>query len=70
MRIAVVGATGRIVAHLTKILLRTGHQVRALLRGGPALDAPVKMGAKPVLGSFDTGTGDLDNLFRMPMPRS
>jgi uncharacterized protein YbjT (DUF2867 family) len=64
MRIAVVGATGRIGAQLTKILLRTGHQVKALSRGGPALDALVKLRAEPVLGSFDTGAGDLDNFFQ------
>ena len=64
MRIAVVGATGRIGAHLTKTLLRTGHQVKALSRGGPVLDALVKMGSEPVLGSFDTGAGDLDKFFQ------
>lgn len=64
MRIAVVGATGRIGAQLTKILLRSGHQVKALSRGGPALDALAKMGAKPVIGNFDTGVGALDTFFQ------
>jgi uncharacterized protein YbjT (DUF2867 family) len=64
MRIAVVGATGRIGAQLTKTLLRTGHQIKALSRGGPVLDALVKMGAEPVLGSFDTGAGNLDGFFQ------
>lgn len=32
MRIAVVGATGRIGTQLTKILLRSGHKVKALSR--------------------------------------
>jgi uncharacterized protein YbjT (DUF2867 family) len=64
MRIAVVGATGRIGARLTEILLRAGHQVKALSRGGPALDAAAKMGAEPVIGSFDTGAGDLDKFFQ------
>ncbi len=64
MRIAVVGATGRIGARLTEILLRAGHQVKALSRGGPTLDALAKMGAEPVIGSFDTGAGDLDRFFQ------
>ena len=63
MRIAVVGATGRIGAKLTRTLLSAGHQVKALSRGGPALDALVKLGAEPCLGSFDTGTGELDKFF-------
>ena len=64
MRIAVVGATGRIGAKLTRTLLSAGHQVKALLRGGPALDALVKIGAEPFLGSFDTNTGELNELFQ------
>jgi len=64
MRIAVVGATGRIGAKLTRTLLSAGHQVKALSRGGPALDALVKSGAEPFLGSFDTGAGDLDTFFQ------
>ncbi len=63
MRIAVVGATGRIGAELTRTLLSAGHQVKALSRGGPALDALVKIGAEPFLGSFDTGKGELDTFF-------
>ncbi|TGX56017.1 nucleoside-diphosphate sugar epimerase [Sphingomonas gei] len=63
MRIAVVGATGRIGAKLTRTLLGAGHQVRALSRGGPALDALVEIGADPFIGSFDAGTGDLDRFF-------
>lgn len=63
MRIAVVGATGRIGAQLTRTLLAEGHQVKALSRGGPALDALVAEGAQPVIGSFDTGAGDLDAIF-------
>ena len=63
MRIAVVGATGRIGAKLTRTLLDAGHQVRALSRGGPALDALVAIGAEPFNGSFDTGTGKLDHFF-------
>ena len=64
MRIAVVGATGRIGAKLTRKLLGAGHQVNALSRGGPALDALVEIGAEPFLGSFDTGAGQLDKFFR------
>lgn len=64
MRIAVVGATGRIGAQLTRKLLSSGHQVKALSRGGAALDALVKSGAEPVLGSFDTGAGDLGTFFQ------
>ena len=64
MRISVVGATGRIGAKLTRTLLSAGHQVRALSRGGPALDALVALGAEPFLGSFDTGAGDLDQFFQ------
>ena len=64
MRISVVGATGRVGAKLTRTLLRSGHQVRALSRGGPALDALVELGAEPFLGSFDTGAGDLDQFFQ------
>jgi len=64
MRIAVVGATGRIGAKLTRTLLGAGHQVRALSRGGPALDALVEIGAEPFLGSFDTGAGKLDTFFQ------
>lgn len=63
MRIAVVGATGRIGAPLTRTLLKAGHDVTALSRGGPELDALVKSGAEPFLGSFDTGAGDLDKFF-------
>lgn len=63
MRIAVLGATGRIGAPLTRRLLSAGHQVKALSRGGAALDALVEIGAEPVIGSFDTGAGDLDAFF-------
>jgi len=63
MRIAVVGATGRIGAKLTENLLAKGHSVKALSRGGPALDALVAKGAQPFLGSFDTGAGELDAFF-------
>lgn len=64
MRIAVVGATGRIGAKLTRTLIEAGHYVRALSRGGPTLDALVEIGAEPFIGSFDTGAGDLDRFFR------
>lgn len=64
MRISVVGATGRIGARLTRALLEQGHQVKALSRGGPGLDALVALGAEPVLGSFDAGTGELGSFFR------
>lgn len=64
MRISVVGATGRIGARLTHTLLEQGHQVKALSRGGPGLDALVALGAEPVIGSFDLGTGDLATFFR------
>lgn len=63
MRIAVVGATGRIGAKLTENLLAKGHSVKALSRGGPALDALVLKGAEPFLGSFDTGAGELNSFF-------
>ncbi|NKJ08928.1 NmrA family NAD(P)-binding protein [Rhizobium sp. SG741] len=63
MRIAVVGATGRIGAKLTENLLAKGHSVKALSRGGPALDALVAKGAEPFLGSFDTGDGELGRFF-------
>ena len=64
MQIAVVGATGRIGAKLTRNLLNAGHTVKALSRGGPALDELVKIGAKPFLGSFDTGSGELNRFFQ------
>ncbi|MBY3026603.1 NmrA family NAD(P)-binding protein [Rhizobium leguminosarum] len=63
MRIAVVGATGRIGAKLTENLLAKGHSVKALSRGGAALDALVAKGAEPFLGSFDTGDGELGRFF-------
>ncbi|PZR57362.1 MAG: nucleoside-diphosphate sugar epimerase, partial [Stutzerimonas stutzeri] len=63
MRIAVVGATGRVGARLTENLLAKGHSVKALSRGGPALDALVAKGADPFIGSFDTGEGELGKLF-------
>lgn len=63
MRIAVVGATGRIGAKLTENLLAKGHSVKALSRGGPALDALAAKGAEPFLGSFDTGHGELGRFF-------
>lgn len=63
MRIAVVGATGRIGAKLTENLLAKGHSVKVLSRGGPALDALVAKGAEPFLGSFDTGDGELSRFF-------
>jgi len=63
MRIAVVGATGRIGAKLTENLLAKGHSVKALSRGGPALDALVAKGAEPFLGSFDAGAGELSTFF-------
>jgi uncharacterized protein YbjT (DUF2867 family) len=63
MRIAVVGATGRVGAKLTENLLAKGHSVKALSRGGPALDALVAKGAEPFLGSFDTGEGELGKFF-------
>lgn len=64
MRISVVGATGRVGAKLTRTLLEAGHQVRALSRGGPALDALVEIGAEPFTGSFDAGIGNLDDFFQ------
>lgn len=64
MRIAVVGATGRIGAKLTRNLVAEGHEVRALSRGGPALDDLVASGAEPFIGSFDTGEGDLKAFFQ------
>lgn len=64
MRIAVVGATGRIGAKLTENLLTRGHSVKALSRGGPGLDALVAKGAEPFFGSFDTGAGELDKFFQ------
>ncbi|TQN57147.1 nucleoside-diphosphate sugar epimerase [Agrobacterium tumefaciens] len=63
MRIAVVGATGRIGVKLTEKLLAKGHSVKALSRGGPALDNLVAKGAEPFLGSFDTGDGKLGRFF-------
>ncbi|MBI5275827.1 MAG: NmrA family NAD(P)-binding protein [Burkholderiales bacterium] len=63
MKIAVVGATGRIGAQLTRKLLHAGHKVRALSRGGHGLDALAQAGAEPFLGSFDTGAGDLGRFF-------
>jgi uncharacterized protein YbjT (DUF2867 family) len=63
MRIAVVGATGRIGTKLTENLLAKGHSVKALSRGGPALDALVAKGAEPFIGSFDTGDGQLSRFF-------
>jgi uncharacterized protein YbjT (DUF2867 family) len=63
MRIAVVGATGRIGAKLTENLLAKGHSVKALSRGGAALDALVAKGAEPFIGSFDTGDGELGRFF-------
>lgn len=64
MRISVVGATGRVGAKLTRNLLKVGHQVRALSRGGQVLDELVELGAEPFIGSFDTGAGDLDQFFQ------
>lgn len=64
MRIAVVGATGRIGAKLTENLLAKGHSVKALSRGGPALDALVAKGAEPFIGSFDTGAGEVNTFFQ------
>lgn len=63
MRIAVVGATGRIGTKLTENLLAKGHSVKALSRGGSALDALVAKGAEPFIGSFDTGDGELSKFF-------
>jgi uncharacterized protein YbjT (DUF2867 family) len=63
MRIAVVGATGRIGARLTENLLAKGHSVKVLSRGGPALDALVAKGAEPFPGSFDMGDGELGSFF-------
>jgi uncharacterized protein YbjT (DUF2867 family) len=63
MRIAVVGATGRVGARLTQNLLAKGHSVKVLSRGGPALDALVAKGAEPFPGSFDTGDGALGKFF-------
>lgn len=63
MRIAVVGATGRIGAKLTENLLAKGHSVKALSRGGPALNALATKGAEPFIGSFDTGDGELSKFF-------
>lgn len=64
MRIAVVGATGRIGAKLTRNLLAEGHDVRALSRGGPALDDLVARGAEPFTGSFETDEEDLKAFFQ------
>ena len=63
MRIAVVGATGRVGAKLTENFLAKGHSVKALSRGGAALDALVAKGAEPFFGSFDTGDGELGKFF-------
>ncbi len=51
-------------AQLTRKLLSAGHQVKALSRGGPALEALAEIGAEPFLGSFDTGAGELDKFFQ------
>lgn len=63
MEIAVVGATGKIGVQLTHKLLRAGHQVRALLRGGSSLDALAQAGAEPFKESFGTGAGELGKFF-------
>jgi uncharacterized protein YbjT (DUF2867 family) len=63
MRIAVVGATGRIGSKLTENLLSKGHSVKALSRGGASLDALAAKGAEPFIGSFDTGAGELGTFF-------
>lgn len=64
MHIAVVGATGRIGARLTRTLLRQGHAVSAISRGGEALDALVRLGARPVIASFDSGSGACATAFQ------
>lgn len=64
MKIAVVGATGRIGAQLTRKLLSAGHRVRALSRGGHSLDALIKEGAEAFVGSFDTVAGKLGAFFQ------
>jgi uncharacterized protein YbjT (DUF2867 family) len=43
--------------------LAKGHSVKALSRGGPALDALVAKRAEPFVGSFDTGAGELNAFF-------
>ena len=63
MKIAVVGATGNIGSRLTRKLLEAGHEVRALSRGGAALDNLVKLGAEPFIGSFDEAKGDIFRFF-------
>jgi uncharacterized protein YbjT (DUF2867 family) len=63
MKIAVVGATGRIGAKLTRTLLDAGHQVRAFSRGGASLEGLIEIGAEPYIASFDTGVGDLGRAF-------
>ena len=63
MRIAVVGATGRIGAKLTRTLLGAGHQVKALSRGGPALDVErVRSGAVTALDAGVSGVKGLAHL--------
>jgi uncharacterized protein YbjT (DUF2867 family) len=64
MKIAVLGATGRIGSKLTRSLLDAGHQVRAMSRGGQALAELTSLGAEPFVGSFDAGTGDLGSFFQ------
>lgn len=64
MKIAVVGATGRVGSQVARKLLNAGHHVKTLSRGGPALDQLVTLGAEPFLGSFDTGTGELGKFFQ------
>jgi len=63
MKITIVGSTGNIGSRLTRKLLEAGHQVRALSRGGHALDVLVAQGAEPFIGSFDFGTGELHRFF-------
>lgn len=63
MLISIVGATGRIGAPLTRLLLAQGHQVRALSRGGRQLDALVGLGAEPFIGSFDADEGHPQGFF-------
>ncbi|GAA3206975.1 NAD(P)H-binding protein [Actinocorallia longicatena] len=68
MKIAIIGGTGTIGAHLLPLLAKTDAQVTALARTSAAAEAVRRSGATPILGDLSDGeavkslVGEADSL--------
>ncbi|MGZ0074798.1 NmrA family NAD(P)-binding protein (plasmid) [Sphingobium limneticum] len=63
MRIAVLGASGNIGLPMCERLVRQGHQVRAMTRGGSSGHHLAAIGAEPFLGTFEEAGSEPEGFF-------